>query len=94
MFVCHAAARRFSVVMGNTYSTTIEHMTVSCRPCSSLILFMGPQRILECIWEGNLFKHLLLMFSQGAHTDLQIFVNQIKFTVYLFIIITDIGVNV
>lgn len=36
------------------------------------------------------------MFSQGAHTDLQIFVNQnqLKFTVYLFIIITDIGVNV
>lgn len=27
MFVCHAAARRFSVVMGNTYGTTIEHMT-------------------------------------------------------------------
>lgn len=27
MFVCHAAARRFSVVMGNTYGTTTEHMT-------------------------------------------------------------------
>lgn len=27
MFVCHAAARRFSVVMGNTYGTTVEHMT-------------------------------------------------------------------